>query len=499
MGTNREKQIINRHTAAKNHLFLALLMLLMAAAAFKAIPADAATTGFVKKGNYTYYIDADGSRHTGWLTLNGKMYCFTRYGTMWTGWLKSSSGALRYFSPQDGHLVTGYQCIDGKYYYLDPARTGIAKTGWLKLKTYYLYFESNGSNASGFKKIGNYWYLFTRKGIAITGYHKIGDYYYGFSSSGKMIRNTFLTIKGYKYYFQASGRVATGWFSVGLKEYYADSYGRLVTTNRKIDGVNTYFNSDGSVSYQGTGLSTSSDCALLIDATANKVYYAKNANVTHANASTTKMMTALLTLENCKLTDVVTASAYAASIEPSKMYMQVGEKFYVKDLLYSLLVPSHNDTAVALAEHIGGSESKFVALMNSRAKELGCTRTQFATPNGLDAGYTHYTTCMDLAKIAKACMASQTFRNIVATKSYSFKSISGIYHSFSTTNSLLASYSDVIGIKTGYTNKAGHCFVGGLMGKNGHLYISVILGGSTSSNRWNDSKTLLDYARRLGA
>lgn len=137
----------------------------------------------------------------------------------------------------------------------------------------------------------------------------------------------------------------------------------------------------------GLNYNISSDCALLMNADTGKIVYAKNENVAHANASTTKIMTCILALENCKLNEKVKFSSYAASIEPSKLYANAGEVFYLKDLLYSLMLPSHNDTAVAIAEHISGSSAKFVNLMNKKAAEIGCTNTHFATPNGLDAGY----------------------------------------------------------------------------------------------------------------
>ena len=109
-------------------------------------------------------------------------------------------------------------------------------------------------------------------------------------------------------------------------------------------------------------------------------------------------MTCILALENSKMNETVKFSARATALEPTKLYARTGETFYMRDLLYSLMVPSHNDTAAAIAEHISGSQSKFVSLMNKKAAQLGCTDTHFATPNGLDAGYTHYTTVSDLAK-----------------------------------------------------------------------------------------------------
>ena len=223
--------------------------------------------------------------------------------------------------------------------------------------------------------------------------------------------------------------------------------------------------------------------------------YAKNENLRHANASTTKIMTCILALDNSKMNETVKFSARATALEPTKLYARTGETFYMRDLLYSLMVPSHNDTAAAIAEHISGSQSKFVSLMNKKAAQLGCTDTHFATPNGLDAGYTHYTTASDLAKIARYAIKKPAFRKIISTKSYSFKSLNtNRRFTVSTTNALLGNMPGVIGMKTGYTNKAGHCFVGLCQSQKGNTYISVVLGGPNSNARWRDSRILLNYA-----
>lgn len=195
--------------------------------------------------------------------------------------------------------------------------------------------------------------------------------------------------------------MVTGWYTdKSGKKYYFGKDGKAVTGKHKIKGTYYYFNQNGTVTHTGLNYSLSSDCALLMNADTGQIIYGKNENVAHANASTTKIMTCILALENCKLNEKVKFSPYAASIEPSKLYANAGEIFYLKDLLYSLMLPSHNDTAVAIAEHVSGSTAKFVKLMNKKAAEIGCTNTHFATPNGLDAGYNHYTTASDLAKIA---------------------------------------------------------------------------------------------------
>jgi len=149
-----------------------------------------------------------------------------------------------------------------------------------------------------------------------------------------------------------------------------------------------------------------------------------------ANASTTKIMTCILALENGKEDDIVTVSAYAASMPNVQLNIEEGEQYYLKDLLYSLMLESHNDSAVAIAEHIGGSVEGFSALMNEKAKELGCSNTCFLTPNGLDASVgedTHGTTAHDLALIMRYCSwqspRAERFLEITQTNAYSFTSL----------------------------------------------------------------------------
>ena len=238
-----------------------------------------------------------------------------------------------------------------------------------------------------------------------------------------------------------------------------------------------------------------SQSVVLMDGLSGRILYGKNAEQIRPMASTTKIMTCILALDNSKMNETVKFSARATALEPTKLYARTGETFYMRDLLYSLMVPSHNDTAAAIAEHISGSQSKFVSLMNKKAAQLGCTDTHFATPNGLDAGYTHYTTASDLAKIARYAIKKPAFRKIISTKSYSFKSLNtNRRFTVSTTNALLGNMPGVIGMKTGYTNKAGHCFVGLCQSQKGNTYISVVLGGPNSNARWRDSRILLNYA-----
>ena len=236
--------------------------------------------------------------------------------------------------------------------------------------------------------------------------------------------------------------------------------------------------------------------AVLLDGDSGRVLLEKDGDVKRPMASTTKIMTCILALEHMKSEqEIVTASAEAASQPKVRLGVREGQQFYLRDLLYSLMLESHNDSAVMIAEHIGGSVRGFASLMNKKAAEIGCTNTHFATPNGLDAGYNHYTTASDLAKIAQYAIKKPMFRKLVSTGYYSFSNLNtGRSYSIGTTNALLGNVPGVQGMKTGYTNKAGYCFVGLSYSARGNTYISVVLGADSSSARWQDSRTLLTYA-----
>ena len=343
---------------------------------------------------------------------------------------------------------------------------------------------------------------FNKSGKRWHGFHKVNGkkYYFGTNAQGYLYRNRLFSYKGKYYYASKDGSIVTGWYTTKSgKTYYFDSTGKAYTGRKRINKTNYYFGKNGALDHSGLKYNLSSDCALLINADTGKVLYSKNENLRHANASTTKIMTCILALENSSLNDKVTFSKKAAAVEPSKLYAKAGETFYMRDLLYSLMVPSHNDTAIAIAEHISGSTSAFAKLMNEKARELGCTNTHFVTPNGLDAGLNHYTTASDLAIIARYAIKNPTFRKLINTKRYSFKSLNTKRNfTVATTNALLGKQAGVIGLKTGVTDKAGYCFVGLCRSRKGNTYISVTLGGPTSAARWRDSKILLTYAYKKG-
>ena len=234
-----------------------------------------------------------------------------------------------------------------------------------------------------------------------------------------------------------------------------------------------------------------SQVALIYDRTGKKILFEKNGKKQFKMASTTKIMTATVVLENAKLDDVVTIENKAAWTGGSRLGLKKDDKITVHDLLYGLLLVSGNDVAVALAIHVGGSVEGFAEMMNNKAKELGLTNTHFVTPHGLDEDE-HYTTAEELAKMADYAMGIPKFKEIVNTKTYTVR-INNNPKILTNTNELLGSLSGVYGIKTGFTNGAGRCLVTGC--KRGKLdIITVVLGADTKKIRTSDSIKLIEYA-----
>ena len=232
---------------------------------------------------------------------------------------------------------------------------------------------------------------------------------------------------------------------------------------------------------------------VIYDRNSKKAIYGKDENKQTAMASTTKILTATVVLETCKdLNEVVTISAKAARTGGSTLGINAGDKITVNDLLYGLLLRSGNDTAVALAEYIGGSVEKFAELMNNKAKEIGLENSHFVTPHGLDDP-NHYTTAYELAYLTDYALKNEKFSNIVGTK-YATISINGISREIKNTNELLLSdVEGVYGVKTGFTNNAGRCLVTSVKRNNMDLIV-VVLGADTRKDRAKDSLKLIDYA-----
>lgn len=234
-----------------------------------------------------------------------------------------------------------------------------------------------------------------------------------------------------------------------------------------------------------------SQVALIYDRIGKKVLFEKNGEKQFKMASTTKIMTAIVVLENAKLNDVVIIENKAAWTGGSRLGLKKDDKITVHDLLYGLLLVSGNDAAVALAIHTGGSIEGFAEKMNNKAEQLGLTNTHFVTPEGLDEEK-HYTTAEELAKIADYAMEIPKFKEIVNTKTYTIK-INNELKTLRNTNELLGVLAGVYGIKTGFTNGAGRCLVTGCKRENLDI-ITVVLGADTKKIRTSDSIKLIEYA-----
>ena len=199
--------------------------------------------------------------------------------------------------------------------------------------------------------------------------------------------------------------------------------------------------------------------AILMEAETGRVLYEKNAHEPLPMASTTKVMTALLALEEGELTDLVTAGPNAFGVPGTSLYLSLGEQLTLEQMLYGLMLASGNDAAVAIAEHIGGSTEQFCRMMTRRAAEIGCENTVFITPHGLPAAG-HHTTAWDLALITREAMKHPVFRQIVSTQRASLPWSGHEYDRVLTNkNRLLSSYPGALGVKTGYTKAAGRCLV----------------------------------------
>ena len=282
--------------------------------------------------------------------------------------------------------------------------------------------------------------------------------------------------------------------------------------------------------------------AVLMDGSSGRVLYEKNGDEFRANASTTKILTCILALENAELTDVVQVSSYAASMPDVQLHIREGEQYYLGDLLYSLMLESHNDVAVAIAEHISGSQEEFSKLMNQKAKEIGCKNTFFLTPNGLDATQkiekdiyegsrrkdngdviknsaesgeitkdiirnnqsrvekSHGTTATDLALIMRYCIKlspkREQFLQITRTPVHSFQNVERTRNfSCRNHNAFLNMMEGALSGKTGFTGKAGYCYVGALE-RDGRCYIVALLACGWPNNKtykWSDCRKLMEY------
>lgn len=262
--------------------------------------------------------------------------------------------------------------------------------------------------------------------------------------------------------------------------------------------------------------------AVLMDGSSGRILFEKNGEEFMANASTTKILTCILALENAELTEVVSVSSYAASMPDVQLHIREGEQYYMEDLLYSLMLESHNDVAVAIAEHISGSQEEFSKLMNRKAEEIGCKNTFFLTPNGLDATQkrkfagdgeekeeannyelievSHGTTAADLALMMRYCIKvspkREEFLRITQTPAYDFWNVERTRQFFCRNhNAFLNMMEGALSGKTGFTGKAGYCYVGALE-REGKCYIVALLACGWPNNKtykWSDCRKLMEY------
>lgn len=242
-------------------------------------------------------------------------------------------------------------------------------------------------------------------------------------------------------------------------------------------------------------------CAM-VDGDSGRLLYGKSADVPLPNASTTKILTCILAMENCSMDEVVTVSKEAAAQPKVHLGTKDGQQFYLQDLLYGLMLESYNDCAYAIAEHVSGTVEKFAEEMNEKAKELGCTDSHFVTPNGLDKeddGGAHHTTAYDLCKIMSYCAwaspKSEQFLALTQTKSHSFSSLDGTSYAVYNKNAFLDMMDSAITGKTGYTAKAGYCYVAAAEEGGRHYAIALLACGwpNHKTYRWSDAKTLFSY------
>lgn len=248
--------------------------------------------------------------------------------------------------------------------------------------------------------------------------------------------------------------------------------------------------------------------AVLMDADSGRVLFGKNEQEKMPMASTTKIMTCIIALEKGNVDDILKVSSNAVAQPKVHLGMYKEQQFRLKDLLYSLMLESHNDSAVAIAEHVGGSVEGFAEMMNRKAKELGCEDTYFITPNGLDAMVTtesgeekvHSTTARDLARIMKYCIGESEkkdeFLEITRTQNYSFADVEGKRnYSCYNHNAFLTMMEGALSGKTGFTNNAGYCYVGALQ-RDGKTFVVALLACGWPNNKsykWSDTKQLMNY------
>ena len=255
--------------------------------------------------------------------------------------------------------------------------------------------------------------------------------------------------------------------------------------------------------YADDELSINAKAALIVETNTGKIIYEKDIYEQNYPASVTKILTAILTLENCELDDVVTVSQSAISHIPTGYViapLYIGEQITIKDLLYALMLKSANDAAYVLAEHVGGSVDGFSEMMNKKAEELGCKNTHFVNPNGIH-NQNHYTTAYDMYLISDYAMKNETFKEIVSTYEYTLSPTNKhplkdriMKNTNNFVNPKNAYYNKIVnGIKTGTTKQAGNCLITD-SSDNGLEFITVVLGAQTANSKFSETNKMINFA-----
>ena len=233
----------------------------------------------------------------------------------------------------------------------------------------------------------------------------------------------------------------------------------------------------------------SAQSAIVIEVETGRMLYQKNIDKQLPMASTTKILTALVAIENGNLDDLIKVTSDTTNIEGSSIYLQGGETLNLRDLLYGLMLCSGNDAACTIAKHIGGSIENFSKMMNQKAAEIGALNSSFVNPHGLTASG-HYTTAYDLALISREAMKNEVFKKIVGTKLWIAEREGNRYKYFYNKNKVLSQYNGGTGVKIGYTKNAGRCLVASAK-KEGMEVICVVL---NDSNWFNNAYSLMNYS-----
>lgn len=270
-------------------------------------------------------------------------------------------------------------------------------------------------------------------------------------------------------------------FLINFSYSYADDIDENILDDNNI--IETF-------SLDNSELNINARSCIVLDRLSKNILYGKNEFSKVKMASTTKIMTATIIIENCDLNKTIEVSKKAAGTGGSRLGLKTGDKITIRDLLYGLMLCSGNDAAVALAESCSGSIAEFSNLMNQKAKELGLNNSQFESPHGLDSD-NHYTTAYEMAILSDYALKNKTFLNIVGTKNYTV-TVNGYPKTLSNTNELLGNLLGVYGIKTGFTNGANRCLVTACKRNNMDI-ICVVLGCDTKKFRTQDSIKLIEY------